>query len=84
VCDCGPIVKIAFLASALCLFSTLFVPHDLWAQGSEHLKRGVVKITAQGERQQTKVGTGFVVRINKDAAYIVTAAHVVEEIPSPP
>ncbi|MDF0674089.1 MAG: SUMF1/EgtB/PvdO family nonheme iron enzyme [Nitrospira sp.] len=77
------VARVVFLTTAFCLFSTLFVPHDLWAQGSEHLKRGVVKITAQGEGQQPKVGTGVVVRVDKDVTYIVTAAHVIEGDPKP-
>ncbi len=48
----------------------------------EDLKKGVVKITAQTEGKG-KVGTGFVVRLEKDAAYIVTASHVIEGDPQP-
>lgn len=48
-----------------------------YAQTVDDLKRGIVKITTQAEGK-TKVGTGVVVRVEKDAAYIVTAAHVVE------
>lgn len=81
--DCIPIVRIAFLAGALCLLSPSFVPHTPWAQVSDDLKRGVVKITAHVEGQQPKVGTGFVVRVDKDAAYIATAAHVIEGDPNP-
>ncbi len=77
------VVRIVCLTAALCLLSTSFVPHALWAQGNDHLKRGVVKITAHGEGQQLKVGTGFVIRVDKDAAYIVTAAHVVKGDPKP-
>ena len=36
-----------------------------------------VKITAQVEGQQPNVGTGFIVRLEKDVAHIVTAAHIV-------
>ncbi len=71
-------LDIAFFPVAFCLLSTFLVPHDLWGQSSDDLKRGVVKITAQGEGQQPKVGTGVVVRVDKDAAYIVTPAHVIE------
>jgi len=77
------VVRIVFLTTALCLFFTSFVPHDLWAQSSEDFKRGVVKITTQGEGQQAKVGTGIVVRVEKDVVYIVTAAHVIEGDPKP-
>lgn len=46
------------------------------AQSVEELKKGVVKITAQADGK-TRVGTGFVVKIDTESAYIVTAAHVV-------
>ncbi|GJL66310.1 MAG: hypothetical protein NPIRA05_12810 [Nitrospirales bacterium] len=42
----------------------------------EEFKKGVVKITAQ-VNGQPNVGTGFIVRLDEDAAYIVTAAHVI-------
>jgi hypothetical protein len=79
----APILRIPFFTAALCLLSTSFVSHDLWAQGSDDLKRGVVKITARGEGQQPKVGTGVIVRVDNDALYIVTAAHVIEGDPQP-
>jgi S1-C subfamily serine protease len=47
------------------------------AQSIEELKKGVVKITAKADGT-TKVGTGFIVRLEKDAAYIVTASHVIQ------
>ena len=46
------------------------------AQSNEELKKGVVKITAI-EGQKKKVGTGFIVKADSDAVYIVTAAHVI-------
>ena len=52
------------------------------AQNIEDLKKGVVKITAHAEGK-TKVGTGFIVRLEKETAYIVTASHVVEGDPQP-
>ncbi|MBX3329909.1 MAG: SUMF1/EgtB/PvdO family nonheme iron enzyme [Nitrospira sp.] len=42
----------------------------------EGLKSGVVRITAT-EGNKTKVGTGFIVKLAPEIAYIVTAAHVV-------
>lgn len=54
----------------------------LHGQDIEDLKKGVVKITAQVEGK-TQVGTGFVVRLEKGTAYIVTAAHVIEGDPKP-
>jgi len=53
-----------------------------YAQGIEELKKGVVKITAQADGK-TKVGTGFIVKVDADAAYIVTASHVIEGDPQP-
>lgn len=44
----------------------------------ETLKKGVVRVTATIEDGKTKVGTGFIVRRQANAAYIVTASHVVE------
>ena len=69
-----------FLLGALSL--TFFFPPLLLAQDIDDMKRGVVKITAQAEGK-TKVGTGFIVRLEKDAAYIVTASHVIEGDPKP-
>jgi formylglycine-generating enzyme required for sulfatase activity len=42
----------------------------------EEYKKGVVKITAI-VNGQPNVGTGFIVKLDKDAAYILTAAHVI-------
>ncbi len=47
------------------------------AQTIDELKAGVVKITATVDKQH-RIGTGFIVRIEDDTAYIVTASHVVE------
>ena len=46
------------------------------AQSVTDQKAGVVKITATDGGQQ-RIGTGFIVAIEDEAAYIVTAAHVV-------
>lgn len=59
------------------LLLTALAPVNLHAQDLAQVKKGVVKVTTQVDGK-TKVGTGVVVRIDKDAAYIVTAAHVVE------
>ncbi len=65
------------------IVSVMFCLFDVaWAQDIAQVKKGVVKITAQVEGK-TKVGTGFIVRLAKDAAYIVTAAHVMEGDPKP-
>ncbi|TKB57164.1 MAG: hypothetical protein E8D49_14200 [Nitrospira sp.] len=72
------------LGLSLCVLLLLAVlfPHALWAQDIAQVKKGVVKITAQVDGK-SRVGTGFVVRVDKDAAYIVTAAHVTEGDPKP-
>jgi formylglycine-generating enzyme required for sulfatase activity len=41
------------------------------------LQAGVVRITATPSGEPQKVGTGFIVRLERDVIYIVTAAHVV-------
>ncbi|MCW5623085.1 MAG: trypsin-like peptidase domain-containing protein, partial [Burkholderiales bacterium] len=47
------------------------------AQSLEVQKAGVVRITAQAEGLR-RTGTGFIVRLEADAAFILTASHVVE------
>ena len=60
------------------LLSLLIVDLPLsHAQTIDELKAGVVKVTATAAGQQ-RVGTGFIVRIEDEMAYIVTASHVVE------
>jgi hypothetical protein len=53
------------------------LPAASMAQDLERHKAGVVKITASSEGKR-KTGTGFLVRLEPDAAYILTASHVVE------
>ena len=50
---------------------------------TEYLRKGVVRITAAPPGQSQKIGTGFIVRLEKDLAYIVTSAHVVSGDPQP-
>lgn len=57
-------------------------PSCLLAGGIEDIKKGVVKITAQADGK-TKTGTGFIVRLEKETAYIITASHVIEGDPEP-
>ena len=58
-----------------------------WA-GSAHAddlqrqKSAVVKVVSQSDGK-TRTGTGFIVRLEPDAVYIATAAHVVEGDPAP-
>jgi len=73
---------ITSLLANLLFLHLLLVASPSHAQSIEDLKKGVVKITAQADGK-TKVGTGFIVRLEKDAAYIVTASHVIEGDPQP-
>lgn len=72
----------ATLAVSLVLFVGIVLEERVGAQDLAQLKTGVVKITASAENK-TKVGTGFIVRLEADLAYIVTAAHVVSGDPQP-
>ena len=62
--------------SVLLLLAILF-PHALWAQDIAQVKKGVVKITAQVEGK-SRIGSGIIVKLEEDHAYIVTASHVIE------
>ncbi len=70
--------KRLWLSLCSLLLLTFVWPHLLWAQEIAQVKKGVVKITTHVERQQLKVGASFIVRLEKDAAYIVTASYVIE------
>ena len=48
-----------------------------WGQSFDRQKAGVVRVTSQVEGLR-RTGTGFIVGLDSDAAYIVTASHVVE------
>jgi S1-C subfamily serine protease len=50
---------------------------------AEQPQAGVVKITAKPPGATLRTGTGFIVRLENDAAYVVTAAHVVAGDPQP-
>jgi formylglycine-generating enzyme required for sulfatase activity len=53
--------------------SVLVCESSVFAQNLESIKTGVVKITT-GTGQ---VGTGFIVRVEQEVVYIITAAHVI-------
>ena len=56
---------------------------SLSAQDIARLQAGVVKITAKPPQGTANIGTGFIVRVEANVAYIVTAAHVVAGDPQP-
>jgi S1-C subfamily serine protease len=59
------------------LLCTCLCPGSLRAQDIDYLLPGIVKIIASPVLTQPKTGTGFIVRLDDDQAYIVTSAHVV-------
>ena len=63
----------AVLVTACLLFSL-----DGHGQDYDALSQGVVKIVSTSPGGQLRTGTGFIVRLESQMAYIVTAAHVVE------
>ena len=65
------------LAASLILLIGLAHEEPVGAQDIARLQAGVVKITSKPPQGTANVGTGFIVRVDKDAAYVVTAAHVV-------
>lgn len=69
-------------AATLLILSLIFVPSSS-AQVLESMMTGVVKISATTFEGKHKAGTGFIVRLESDAVYIVTASHVVEGDESP-
>lgn len=62
---------------SLVFLAALSVPAPLSARDIQQLQAGVVKITAVPPRGQPRTGTGFIVRLEEDLAYIITSAHVV-------
>ena len=62
---------------AICCLLLALAASAAWAQDVDDLKNGIVKIRAQQDGV-SREGTGFIVRLQGDSAYIVTAAHVVE------
>jgi formylglycine-generating enzyme len=59
----------------LLLLAALF-PHALWAQDIARLQSGVVRIIAKPPSGTPNADTGFIVRLESNAVYIVAAAHV--------
>lgn len=54
-----------------------------WANDFEAIKPSVVRVFSKGGEGRAQVGTGFVVQVDGDTAFIVTASHVVEGDPAP-
>jgi hypothetical protein len=55
---------------------------DVYGETVDHLKAGVVKVTSEvNDIPQT--GTGIIVHLDENAAYILTASHVIEGDPQP-
>lgn len=69
-------IRVLLLAIWLSLCSMLALAQDATPE------KAVVKITSQVDGKR-KTGTGFIVKLEPDIAYIVTAAHVVEGDPAP-
>lgn len=65
------IFSVALLAACL-LFSRMGHGQDY-----EALSHGVVKIVSKSDEGQVRTGSGIIVRLDRQVAYIVTAAHVV-------
>lgn len=65
------------LAACLLLPIGLAQEESVGAQDVVRLQAGVVKIAAKPPNGTTNIGTGFIVRLEANTAYIVTAAHVV-------
>lgn len=71
-------VRKAFLVCLMLVMGVgLTHPSGMGAQDVARLQSGVVKIIAKPPQGIANVGTGFIVRLEPNAAYIVTAAHVV-------
>lgn len=66
------------LAASVILVIGLMLEGAADAQDIARLQAGVVRVASK-----KRPGTGFIVRVEKDDAYILTAAHVVAEDPNP-
>ncbi len=70
---------------AACVMLIIGLAHEapVGAEDIARLQAGVVKVTAKPPSGTTNIGTGFIVRVDKETAYIITAAHVVAGDPNP-
>ena len=69
----GPIVGLLLG----CLMGGFLWEIDVLAKDLNVLKAGVVKITASPSGGGRNIGTGFIVRVESEEVYIITAAHVI-------
>ena len=60
------------------LIVSIVISPQVNAQDLEALKNGVVKITSTTLEGKRKIGTGIIVKVEEEEAYILTASHVVE------
>ncbi len=81
--DCSSIIRFAILVGFVSLSPVVDLERVYGQVPSvEDLKHGVVKITSR-EGTQKRVGTGVIVGIKGNVAYIATASHVIEGDPAP-
>ena len=80
--ECQALHACLRISFCVLLLLTVLFPHALWAQDIAQVKKGVVKITAQVEGK-SKIGSGIIVKLEEDHAYILTASHVIEGDPQP-
>jgi hypothetical protein len=64
-------------ARCICWWMLMLIAGGAWSQDLDRQKAGVVKVTSRLDGAR-RTGTGFIVQLDADAAYIVTASHVVE------
>jgi hypothetical protein len=65
-------------AGVLLLVCAALLAGPVRAANSGDVRNAVVKITSTGPDGQRRSGAGFIVKLEADAVFIVTAAHVVE------
>jgi hypothetical protein len=77
-------VFIVLSLSAFVVGCGSFVKPESEQKTTEQIKKSVVKIRAENQMNgEKREGTGFVVGVSDDKAYIVTVSHVVEGDPNP-
>ena len=70
------------LGTILLIFPSFSLGSNGSSETVDHLKAGVVKVTSEVGGIPQK-GTGIIVRLDENAAYILTASHVIEGDPQP-